>query len=358
MISANRELHEILHAHKGPAFVVDGLSRRIIAANRATERAYGYPLDQLAGLPIEALWPAAPPALGRDEHSGSLRIARHQRRDGRPIDMKLTVLDAMSEPGRIGFAVRAVNDRAFSLALIETQSRVLERMAAGASLESVLHALVVTIEELSGDMLGSVLLLSPDGRRVVHGAAPHLPRAYWNAIDGQEIGPATGSCGTAMYSGRQVIVVDIATDHRWRDYRSLALEHGLRACWSTPIVAPRGETLGAFALYYREPREPGEHEQQLVQVAAELAALAIERDRAVNRAAIGPDGAAATRKLSARELEIVRLIAQGTPVKRIAAELGVSISTVYTHRARIFEKLGVDSNVAVARYAVTRRLIH
>jgi DNA-binding CsgD family transcriptional regulator len=352
-MNPNLQLEEVLQAHNGPAFIVDGLSRRIIAANRATERAYGYPVDQLTGLPIEALWPAAPHALdGRP--SGSLRVARHRRRDGQPVDMNVTVLDGVSQPSAVGFAAHAVNDRAFSLALIETQSRVLERMAAGATLDAVLHSLVVTIEELSGDMLGSVLLLSPDGRHVVHGAAPHLPRAYWNAIDGLEIGPAAGSCGTAMYSGRQVIVVDVNHDDRWRAYKSLALEHGLRACWSTPIVAPPGEVLGAFALYYREPREPGEHEQQLVQVAAELAAIAIERDRA----AALPQTAAVHPKLSARELEIVRLIAQGAPVKRIAADLGVSISTVYTHRARIFEKLGVDSNVAVARYAVTRRLIH
>lgn len=351
-MSPSPQLEDLLQAHSGPAFVVDGRSRCIIAANRATARAYGYSLGQLAGLPIEALWPAAPAALD-GAPSGALRVSRHRRRDGQPLDMEVRVLDAAPRPRAVGLAANRVNERAFSLALIETQSRVLERMATGAPLKTVLHALVMTIEELSGDMLGSVLLLASDGRHVMHGAAPNLPRAYWNAIDGEAIGPAAGSCGTAMYSGSQVVVADIASDARWRDYKSVALGHGLRACWSTPIVSPRGEVLGAFALYYREPREPGDHEKQLVQIAAELAAIAIDRERASDSAE-----EPAHPKLSARETEIVRLIARGAPVKRIAADLGVSISTVYTHRARIFEKLGVDSNVAVARYAVTRRLIH
>lgn len=349
-ISPGPQLEELLQTHRGPAFVVDGYSRRIIAANRATAKAYGYSPGQLAGLPIEALWPGAPVALDRAP-SGPLKISRHRRRDGQPLDMDVRVLDAAQRPSAVGLAAKMVNERAFSLALIETQSRVLERMAGGAPLKTVLDALVIATEELSGDMFGSVLLLARDGLHVMHGAAPNLPRAYWSAIDGEKIGPAAGSCGTAMYSGRQVVAVDIAKDPRWRDYRSVALGNGLRACWSTPIVSPRGEVLGAFALYYPEPREPGDHEKQLVHIAAELAAIAIDREDASVIAEEPPHST-----LSLRETEIVRLIARGAPVKRIAADLGVSISTVYTHRARIYKKLGVDSNVAVARYAVARQL--
>jgi DNA-binding NarL/FixJ family response regulator len=159
-----------------------------------------------------------------------------------------------------------------------------------------------------------------------------------------------------MYSGRQVIVVDIARGPLWRPYRKLALDHGLRACWSTPIISPGGEVMGAFALYYRQPRSPGEREKHLVQVAAELAAIAIARDRAVQATAEKADDGGP--KLSARELQIVRLLARGEPVKRIANGLHVTLSTVYTHRNRIFEKLGLNSNVGVARYAVMHRLVN
>jgi DNA-binding CsgD family transcriptional regulator len=246
-----------------------------------------------------------------------------------------------------------VSERGFALAFIESQSGILERLSRGAPLASVLALLVRAMEALSEGMLGSVLLLSPDGR-ATHGAAPGLPAAYVNAIEGLKIGPTAGSCGSAMYFGKTVIVSDIASDPLWRAYRRHALKHGLRACWSAPIVSPGGEILGAFAFYYREPREPSPRERRVVEVAAELAAIAITRAMAQ---APGPAAAPERAALSARELEIVRLIANGEPVKRIARDLGLTISTVYTHRARIFDKLGVRSNARLARYAMTRRLV-
>jgi DNA-binding CsgD family transcriptional regulator len=248
---------------------------------------------------------------------------------------------------------RSISERGFALAFIESQSGILERLARGAPLDTVLGLLVLAIESLSEGVLGSILLLGPDGR-MRHAAAPSLPQSYIKAIDGQKIGAAVGSCGTAIYLKKTVIVSDIATDPLWRSYRAHALKHGLRACWSAPIVSPGGEVLGAFALYYREPREPGPQERHLVEVAAELAALAISHSPA---SAAQPAAEPIRATLSTRELQIVQLIAHGEPIKRIAKDLGLTVSTVYTHRARIFDKLGVRSNVRLARYAVTRRLV-
>ena len=72
---------------------------------------------------------------------------------------------------------------------------------------------------------------------VRHGAAPSLNETFIRAIDGQPIGPKAGSCGTAAYRKEPVYVTDIASDPLWEDYRDIALAHGLRACWSTPIKA-------------------------------------------------------------------------------------------------------------------------
>jgi DNA-binding CsgD family transcriptional regulator len=353
MGKSTASLDELLQKHKNPVILVDRRSRRIVAANRPAARIYAYRQVQLAGLPIESLWPATPPTLDGLAASRSPRISRHRRSDERPINVQWTLLDPA--PGRdlIGLSVNEVSDRGFTLALLESQSHVLERIARGDPVDSVLHSLVVAIEALSGDMLGSVLLLSEDGRHVKHGAAPSLPPGYWSEIDGLKIGAAAGSCGTAMYSGKQVIVADIDTDPLWRNYKKLALTYGLRACWSTPIVSPGGHVLGSFALYYREPRQPGHQEKRLVQVAAELAAIVIgRRERQAPAAASG----AGRSKLSPRETQIARLIAQGEPAKRIASGLRVSLSTVYTHRARIFEKLGVESNVSLARHVVMHPL--
>jgi two-component system cell cycle sensor histidine kinase PleC len=129
-------------------------------------------------------------------------------------------------------------------------------------------------------MRGSVLLLDQESGTLRHCAAPNLPDEYVRLIDGQSIGPASGSCGTAAYTGEQVIVKDIATDPLWERYRDAALPYGLRACWSTPIRDEIGDVIGTFAMYYDEPRLPSEHELDLTRTATMLAGDIILRARA------------------------------------------------------------------------------
>jgi len=160
------------------------------------------------------------------------------------------------------------------------QRRVLKMIAANAPLGEVLTNLVLLMEAQSEGMLCSVLLLSADGNHIEHGAAPNLAPQYVAAVNGAEIGPKHGSCGTAMYRGKPVIVTDIFTDPLWEDYRDLAESSGLRACWSTPILSGKGKVLGSFAMYYREPRKPTGDEARLTGVATYIAGMAIE-----NRAA-------------------------------------------------------------------------
>jgi PAS domain S-box-containing protein len=157
---------------------------------------------------------------------------------------------------------------------------VLAMVISRASLPAILNTLCTTIERHYSGMLCSVLLLDADGKTLRHGASRSLPKEYSQAIDGVQIGPSVGSCGTAAFRRQRVIVSDIATDPLWADYRQLALTHGLRACWSMPIASQDGGVLGTFAIYYREIRNPDVEHQQLIAHAAHLAAVAIERDRA------------------------------------------------------------------------------
>jgi GAF domain-containing protein len=161
------------------------------------------------------------------------------------------------------------------------QKKVLEMIAANAPLREILTSLVLLIEAQSPEMLCSVLLLSADGDHVVHGAAPSLPEQFVKAIDGGPIGPKSGSCGTAMYRGKPVIVTDIFESPLWDDYRDLATAAGLRACWSTPILSARGKVLGSFAMYYRQPQAPTGAEARLTEVATHLAGIAIEHQAAL-----------------------------------------------------------------------------
>src|SRR3989442_8770367 len=164
--------------------------------------------------------------------------------------------------------------------LLAGENRLLEMLAKGESLPSILDGICRLVEEISSGSLCSILLLDPHDPRLRHGAAPSLPGSYISAFGGRTIGPTTGPCGRAIYFKEPVIVCDIATDPVGDDYRDLALAHGLRACWSTPILSSEGNALGSFAVLSREPGSPTAQHQKIIAQITHLAAVAIERKRA------------------------------------------------------------------------------
>jgi PAS domain S-box-containing protein len=165
--------------------------------------------------------------------------------------------------------------------VIGGQKQALELIAEGAGLETVLETLVRTVEQRSvHGAIASILLLDDDGLHLRHGAAPSLPESYNRAIDGLIVGAAAGACGTAAQRRGAVIVTDIASDPLWEGYRELALRHGLRACWSAPILAKDERVLGIYAVYHRQPQRPSAADLQVIDVLSRTAAIAIEAKRA------------------------------------------------------------------------------
>lgn len=164
--------------------------------------------------------------------------------------------------------------------LIEGQARILEMISTGEELKVILNEIIQWAERESKDgLLASILLTNYNGERLLHGAAPSLPEDYNNAIHGVAIGPSVGSCGTAAYTKKQVIVEDIVTDPLWTDFRPLAATYGLRACWSTPLMSKEGNVLGTFAMYYKQPKKPSLHDLQIIKLLSYTTVIAIEWTR-------------------------------------------------------------------------------
>lgn len=197
---------------------------------------------------------------------------------GRPIDHP-------NEPtlGLVGLTLD-ITDRKRNEALLEQQKHILELVVLDSSLSEVLDALCRMIEKQfeAEEMHASILLIDPDGVHLGYGAAPTLPKAYSEAIVGLAIGPAVGSCGTAAFLKKPVYVSDIANDPLWTNFAELALAHGLRACWSHPILSSNDTVLGTVAMYYRHPRQPGANDLQLIDIVTRMATIAIERKRFEN----------------------------------------------------------------------------
>jgi GAF domain-containing protein len=144
----------------------------------------------------------------------------------------------------------------FAAALRESlqhrDSQVSIEFRRGDTLEDVLNRHLMTVEGLGGeDVFTCILLLSSDGKRLSYGAAPTVPPSYCRASESFEVGPTAGSCGAAVYYGRPVYSPDIAKDDVWSAVRDLALQHGFRSCWSTPIRNRSDTIIGSFAILHR-----------------------------------------------------------------------------------------------------------
>ena len=175
--------------------------------------------------------------------------------------------------------------------LRDRERKLADEFAAGDSLSTILDRHLIAVEaSAETDLLTSILLLDPDGKRLRHAAAPSLPKSYCDAIDGAEIGPEAGSCGTAAYLGHAIYVTDIGTDELWEDYRDVALDHGLRACWSTPIRDFAGSVLGTFAIYHLSPRSPTREEVDAIRLITDHVAQAIMRGRGGGEKSAADDG--------------------------------------------------------------------
>jgi diguanylate cyclase (GGDEF)-like protein len=165
---------------------------------------------------------------------------------------------------------RNVEDR-----LKDIQHEILVAVASGEPLLDVMNLLCIRAEEVAPNAICSVLRVDSEGRMRPL-AAPSLPDAYSQSIDGFPIGPMAGSCGSAAFLGQPVEVVNIKTDPRWVDFRAQALALGLKACWSSPIKSHDDRVIGTFAFYFRRTRPASRLEKRIVARCVHLCAIAIE----------------------------------------------------------------------------------
>jgi formate hydrogenlyase transcriptional activator len=156
----------------------------------------------------------------------------------------------------------------------------LKMILIGAPLNDILRSVALLIEAHTEGAVCSIFLLDEDGQHLRYAAAPKLSDEYRVATDGVCIGPHVGSCGAAAYLRQPVFVSDVLSHPHFANFRDLIVRTGLRASWSSPIVSHDGRVLGTFGMFYREVREPGPDEIQLIDYASRIAGIAIESKRA------------------------------------------------------------------------------
>ena len=191
--------------------------------------------------------------------------------------------DAISQITTGEVAMQVIDQKQVE-SLLAAERRTLEMIAGGASLTDVLEDLCDTIDDQAPEIISSILLMDPNGERLWPAAGRRVPEGWVRTITPLPIGPGMGSCGTAAFLKKPVIISDIASEPPWSDitapdYTEIALSYGLRAAWSQPLISKDNELLGTFAIYYREPRQPSDSDLKLIEGAANIAVIAIKGER-------------------------------------------------------------------------------
>ncbi len=280
-----RQLSQALDCSEN-AIVICDRHTRIQYASAAFTRLFGYPAE------------AALNRRPRDLLSGpytdvaTLRQLEEHRRAGQPYQTDVLVYRSDGTPLWIYTACTPVPDangefNSFVIVFSDvTQAKtnrilhdkVLDALVREQPLRESMALICQEVERVAPDLLASVICIDQE-QRMRPLAAPSVPPAFSELINGMTIGPNVGACGTAAWRGRSVVVADIANDPLFAGFRDQALSQGLRACWSNPIKSSTNQVLGTLAFYYREPRLPAPWHAQLAELCVHLCALALEREQ-------------------------------------------------------------------------------
>ena len=272
------------------AIVTIDPDHRILFFNAAAERMFGERAQDMIGEVFDRLQPIESRPAFRELTRrlsgpadpacmvGTAVESAFVRPDGTRFDGEASVMKIESGAAiLLTVVVRDLTERKRADRLAREQNHVLQLILKSAPLDETLTALVRMIEAQADEMWGSILLYDEARNCLRHGAAPSLPAEYIRLVEGLQVGPSAGSCGTAAFRGEAVFVTDTLTDPLWSDYREVATRFGLGACWSIPLFRGDGCLLGTFAMYYPRPRSPSPAERTLIDIAARFAGIAIER---------------------------------------------------------------------------------
>jgi PAS domain S-box-containing protein len=267
-------------------------------ANRQVLEYFGRTLDQLKG------W-ATSDAVHKDDLPTVMAAWKRSLDTGEPYDIEHRIrrADGMYRWFHMrGFPLRDesehivfwyhlqndIDDRKRAEMLLAGEKLLLELVASSHSMSTVLDGVCHLVEKIASGCYCSIVLVDPSGTHLEHGAAPSLPSSFIESIIGRPVNIDSGPCAMAAYLNEQVVADNLATETRWADYEwcPMAMAHGLYACWSTPICSTAGKVLGAFAIYYDQPRTPNSLEQSLIKQFSHIASIAVERaqgDEALKR---------------------------------------------------------------------------
>ena len=260
----------------------------IVMANPALAKTFGYEPAELLGLSLNVLLPERYQSLHVHylqhyyrqplerslNHGLNLRGLHHDGSEF-PLDITLSYLRLAGDTVAVAY-IADISERERQEQLEAGRSRILEHIARQTQLPDIFQELMQLVETLYPNQRCSIMRKRGDSLYPAPGS--RLPAEFLALLEqGVSITAGSGSCGSAAYFNKTVLVNDTSQDPRWHGWHDIAQKHSLHACWSVPIIDRRSEVLGTLAVYSFTPGLPEQSQLKLLQEVAQLAAIAIEQ---------------------------------------------------------------------------------
>ncbi|MCA9140769.1 MAG: GAF domain-containing protein, partial [Planctomycetales bacterium] len=177
---------------------------------------------------------------------------------------------------------------------------ILSRIASTISdLNETLTELCRLVQELIPQSISTIMLVDKSDGTLRFAAGPALTPRFCRAFGPMVPSEASGSCGSAAFLRRPVIVEDTRVSPHWKNMQNIVSEFNLLACWSMPILDDQETILGTIAISHHRAMAPNPFQKNLLETAANLASIAICRKRAEERLQFAHNELAEAGRLSA-----------------------------------------------------------
>lgn len=274
LISSRHNFHNLIQTIDGIVWEANAETDEVIFLSEKIEQILGYTTEEWLATPdfwITRIYEADRKRVVAYHRLQTENLANHTldyrmiKKDGSLVWIQ-DIVSVIAESGKPrwlrGIMVDVTKTKRLA-ELNQLERTILEMNAKKTSpIEHLLSIYLEGIEAIFPGMYCSIHQVR--NNRLFSWAAPSLPAPYLQAVNNQPIGEYVGSCGSAAFLRKPVITSDIATDREWADYKQLALKHGLRSCWSYPIVNTNDQVTAVLGMYHKAVRKPDHGESMFI----------------------------------------------------------------------------------------------
>ncbi len=162
--------------------------------------------------------------------------------------------------------------------ILNIQQEVLSLIAQDTDAQYILDKICNMLEALLSNAVASLMLKKADTRIYVK-SAPSIPPEGWQALNGIQPGPHSGSCGNAVFQGKPQYITDVLTDERGLEFLQTAKAFNLCSCWSMPVKDENSQAIGSIALSSFEHRSPAPFHKKLLETASSMVSIVLKNEQ-------------------------------------------------------------------------------